>query len=120
MLTGRRLCVCVDLETHFKNCHSTGTAGRSRSQPHTRATACKRVTFSDAWHAVVQWSIRIVVALEATMSRFWAIFFFGNLVCSTSGRNHVSPDHSLLILTLLTKLYRLIYSMPFHHHLSPT
>ena len=33
---------------------------------------------------------------------------------------HMSPDHSLHILTILTKLYRLIYGIPSHHRLSST
>jgi hypothetical protein len=78
MLTSRRLCVCVELETHFISCHSIHFTTRYQKPHPKNICACERMTFTDACEVIVQLSIRIAVALETTMSLFWAIFGIEN------------------------------------------
>jgi hypothetical protein len=54
------------------------------------------------------------------MAHFGPFFELKIGLFALSPQPHTIPDHSLHNLTILTKLYRLIYSMPSHHRLSLT
>jgi hypothetical protein len=74
MLTDRRLCVYVELETHFIFQQSSRLIRRDQAPRSKNTRACEKVALIDAGAVVLEWSIPIVVALETTMSHFWAIF----------------------------------------------
>jgi len=70
MLTGRRLCVCVELETHFIFQQSTRVTRRYQAPLPKSIRARERVTFGIHCEVIVQLSIRMAVALEAKILRF--------------------------------------------------
>ena len=57
MLTGRSLCLCADLETHFPWLRISVPCARMRTFTQAITTACDRVAFGDTSEVVVQWSI---------------------------------------------------------------
>ena len=70
MLTGRHVCVCVELETYFTNQRSNEMA-RQGQAPLTKSTsACKSVTFSDTAEVIVLISICMLMTADTKMSLF--------------------------------------------------
>ena len=94
MLTGRRLCTCADLETHFtlicfRNLGSSGQRVR-----HTCIAAHERVTFSDIAEVVVLWSICMLMMADTKMSLFqpncFMKFFISRCFSATVNQNRAT------------------------------
>ena len=73
MLTGRRLCVCADLETHFINRHSSHLIRLDQAPQAKTTCACERVTFSDIAEVIVLLFICMLMLEDTKMSLFGAI-----------------------------------------------
>jgi hypothetical protein len=120
MLTGRCLCVCVELETHFTNLNPDQMARQGQAPRPKSICASERVAFGMCVR-VLCCSFFIWLWSWRRQRRFFGPFFELTIgLFALSRRPHTSPGHSLHILTIFTKLYRLIYAIPSHHYLSPT
>ena len=74
VLTGRRLCVCVESETVFI-LSSFRNSGSTAQRVHDTSTCgSERVTFSDTAEVVVQWLICTLVMGDAKMPLFQSTF----------------------------------------------
>jgi len=70
MMTGRCLCLCVELDTVFINGHFTCLNRLEQATQPTCTCACERVTFSDIAEFVVLLSICMLMTADTKMSLF--------------------------------------------------
>ena len=80
MLTGRRLCVCVELETHFIFNFIFRPYAHIRTFEDRLTTACERVTFSGTAEVIVVLSICIVIQPDTKMSLFQPKWLIKNCI----------------------------------------
>jgi len=110
MLTGRRLCACVEIETHFTFGHLTKPGARRSSLEDRPITTCEKVNFSDAYAAVGGSGTPLATLPEAKMSLFQPNFRVENLFprsfSATIGRTGpLNACHSTTQQALSAHLY---------------
>ena len=118
MLTGRHVCVCVELETYFTNQRSNEMA-RQGQAPLTKSTsACKSVTFSDTAEVIVLISICMLMTADTKMSLFQPNFCVENcnLRSFSAASKQTGPlhaSHNTTQQALSTHLYSIVSALSY-------
>lgn len=80
LLTGRRLCVWVKIETVFRNRHSTPSPTATHTQTGTSTCACDRASPAPLITCGARWGTHLSADMEAKMFLFLAIFDIENCI----------------------------------------
>ena len=114
-LTGRRLCECADLETHFTQLHLNCLRSTAQWVLHTSTCAWERVTFSDMHALTLLFFLHAYAGEHKNVAfstkLFHEIFHFSVFLCNCSSK----PSHFMHGITLLGKLYQHIYAVSSQH-----
>ena len=118
MMTGRCLCLCVELDTVFINGHFT-CLNRLEQAPLPKCICtCGRVTFSDASQVVVLLSICMLMTVDTKMSLFNQTFQPKFTFLASFLQRLAESDHSIHVIMLLSKLYQQTHAIASQHRLS--
>lgn len=116
ILACRHLCPCAEIETHFRN-HQSNEMARQGQAPHPMGTcAHERVSFSDVYSVVLQWSICLFMLEDTKMSLFQPNCSMKNYIPRCFSTTFVSAGpliarHNTTEQALSTHPYRIVSSL---------
>ena len=108
MLTGQRLCVCVEMETLFIFVQSNEMARQGQAPQPQSTRVFVRVTVSALLMITFFFFMQQLTVAETKMSHFGPFFELKIAFLVLALQRLVVPDHSMHVIALLRKLYQYI------------